>query len=271
MNAASHRNLTGPRIVTSEVYTGDTGLEDAAPPPSAPNGTCHGAHAHARAARQQREAARRRASSVCSLDCCRRLRRQFPALQDEVALTEVMEEAGRRIASREERGGPIEKLHGYAWVTVRSVATSHMRRGSIRLIQKTLDSEASHAQIAVRPGSVRVAPSRSSGTSCCGKCWRRSRRKSGWSASGRRPDSRARRSRSFRGARWSPSIHSSREPSRRSDSALGYKPPRTTVAQPKAVNGQAHEPHARRRRRDRDTRWHNTGQPPDDDDVRVRR
>lgn len=77
-----------------------------------------------------------------------RLRRQFPALQDEVALIEVMEEAGRRIVSREERGGPLERLHGYAWVTVRSVATSRMRRGSTRLIQKTLESETSQVVLA---------------------------------------------------------------------------------------------------------------------------
>ena len=83
-----------------------------------------------------------------------RLRRQFPALHDEVALTEVMEEAGRRIALREARGGPIEKLHGYAWVTVRSVATSHVRRGSIRLIQKTLESEASDARLASVPATA---------------------------------------------------------------------------------------------------------------------
>ena len=83
-----------------------------------------------------------------------RLRRQFPLLQDEVALTEVMEEAGRRIALREERGGPIEKIHGYAWVTIRSVATSRMRRGSIRLIQKTLEPEASRATLAAVPAAL---------------------------------------------------------------------------------------------------------------------
>ena len=83
-----------------------------------------------------------------------RLRRQFPALHDEVALTEVMEEAGRRIALREARGGPIEKLHGYAWVTMRSVATSHVRRGSIRLIQKTLESETSDARLASVPATA---------------------------------------------------------------------------------------------------------------------
>ena len=78
-----------------------------------------------------------------------KLRRRFPNLQDDVAITEVMEEAGRRIASREARGGAIERLHGYAWVTVRSVATSHRRRPATRLIQHTLAPEASDEHIAV--------------------------------------------------------------------------------------------------------------------------
>jgi RNA polymerase sigma factor (sigma-70 family) len=80
-----------------------------------------------------------------------RLQRQFPALQDEVALTEVLEEAGRRIANREQRAGPIEKLHGYAWVTLRSVATSWMRRGSSRLVGKTLAHDESRAALSVVP------------------------------------------------------------------------------------------------------------------------
>ena len=67
-----------------------------------------------------------------------RLRREFPVLQDDVALIEVLEEAGRRIAAKEARGGPIDRLHGYAWVTLRSVATTHIRRGQIRLIQNAV-------------------------------------------------------------------------------------------------------------------------------------
>ena len=77
-----------------------------------------------------------------------RLRRHFSALQDETAVTEILEEAGRRIALRERRGRPIEKLHGYAWVTLRSVATSRMRLGSTQLIQRTLESNASAARLA---------------------------------------------------------------------------------------------------------------------------
>ena len=49
------------------------------------------------------------------------------------------------------RGGPIEHIHGYAWVTVRSVATSHMRRPATRLIQRTLAPEASQEHIALAP------------------------------------------------------------------------------------------------------------------------
>jgi DNA-directed RNA polymerase specialized sigma24 family protein len=81
-----------------------------------------------------------------------RLRREFPLLQDEVSLAEVMEEAGRRIRHREERG-PIERLHGYAWVTVRSIATSRMRQGSSKLHQKTLDSDAGNARLLATPSS----------------------------------------------------------------------------------------------------------------------
>ena len=81
-----------------------------------------------------------------------RLRLEFPALQDEVGLSEIMEEAGRRIRHREERG-PIERLHGYAWVTVRSIAMSRMRLGSAKLVQKTLDSEAGNARLLATPTS----------------------------------------------------------------------------------------------------------------------
>src|SRR5687768_17615989 len=81
-----------------------------------------------------------------------RLRREFPSLQDEVGLAEIMEEAGRRIRHREERG-PIERLHGYAWVTVRSIAMSRMRLGAAKVDQKTLDSEASNARLLATPTS----------------------------------------------------------------------------------------------------------------------
>ena len=80
-----------------------------------------------------------------------RIVRQFPALQDGVALVEVMEEAGRRIAGREARSGPLQNLHGYAWVTLRGVATSYMRRNATRLLQRTIDPAASEALLSSAP------------------------------------------------------------------------------------------------------------------------
>jgi len=77
-----------------------------------------------------------------------RLRRQFPQLIDEVTVTEVLERAGSRLVAKENQSGPIERLHGYAWVTLRSVAMSELRRGPARLSRRTLESEASHALLA---------------------------------------------------------------------------------------------------------------------------
>lgn len=86
-----------------------------------------------------------------------RLRREFPVFQDEVTVTEVMEEAGRRIRAREERGGAVERLYGYAWVTIRSVATSRMRLGSSRLIQRSLEPDAASARLNATPSGIGTA------------------------------------------------------------------------------------------------------------------
>lgn len=75
------------------------------------------------------------------------LRRRFPALRDDDALTVILEEAGRRIAMREEESGPIDKLDRYAWLTLESVATSHVRRALSRLEQRTLRGEAGHVAL----------------------------------------------------------------------------------------------------------------------------
>jgi DNA-directed RNA polymerase specialized sigma24 family protein len=78
-----------------------------------------------------------------------RLERQFPTFNDEVVVAEILEEAGRRIADHERRSGAIEKLHGYAWVTVRNIATSRMRHLSSRLAQKTLAPSESEVALSV--------------------------------------------------------------------------------------------------------------------------
>lgn len=87
------------------------------------------------------------------LQLLQRLRREFPSLQDEVTLAEVLEEAGRRICSREKRGGPLARLYGYAWVTIRSVATSRMRLNAVRLNQRTVSSEAASIVLSSAPSN----------------------------------------------------------------------------------------------------------------------
>lgn len=65
-----------------------------------------------------------------------RLRSGFPAL-DDTAVVDVLEEAARRVVRREERAGPIEHVHAYAWTAIRSVATSRLRLGRERVAQMT--------------------------------------------------------------------------------------------------------------------------------------
>jgi RNA polymerase sigma factor (sigma-70 family) len=57
-----------------------------------------------------------------------KLRRKFSTIRDDVVLVEILEQAGQLIADREVRDGPIERLYGFAWVTVRNVAISRLRR-----------------------------------------------------------------------------------------------------------------------------------------------
>jgi len=70
-----------------------------------------------------------------------RCRRQFPSLGDDYTVVEILEEAARKIERRERRAGRIERLHAYAWVAVRSVAATRLRRGDGRLTLCTVRSE----------------------------------------------------------------------------------------------------------------------------------
>lgn len=66
-------------------------------------------------------------------------------IRDEVIVVEILEQAGQQIANREVRDGPIERLYGFAWVTVRNVAISRLRRSPYLLERSTVGS----ARIAV--------------------------------------------------------------------------------------------------------------------------
>ena len=69
-----------------------------------------------------------------------KFRRKFPAIQDEAELTNVFEQAAHKLEKRERAKGPIEKLHAYAWVTLRNLGVSWTRRGSSQLDQQTVQN-----------------------------------------------------------------------------------------------------------------------------------
>jgi hypothetical protein len=80
-----------------------------------------------------------------------RLQRQFPALNDDCTLTEVLEESGRRIAAREERKGPLDNVQAYAWVVVRRMAALRLRHDHWAVARATLTSAESEMALRVIP------------------------------------------------------------------------------------------------------------------------
>jgi RNA polymerase sigma factor (sigma-70 family) len=80
-----------------------------------------------------------------------KFRRHYPAFRDEFSVVEVLEEAGRKIDHRERQSGPIEHLHGYAWVTLRTVAATRLRRGEGQLAWRMFGAEDGAAVIDATP------------------------------------------------------------------------------------------------------------------------
>lgn len=83
----------------------------------------------------------------------RRLCREFPIGEDEVVIVEILEEAGRRLMARERRGGPITNLYGFAWVTLRNVASSRLARARSKVCLAEVTEPALLAQLQARDGA----------------------------------------------------------------------------------------------------------------------
>ena len=78
-------------------------------------------------------------------------------IQDEVEITEVFEEAARRIEKRERQAGPIEKLRGYAWKALESIGVSAQRRSTMQVRLRRVESRTGPellARIQALDGSV---------------------------------------------------------------------------------------------------------------------
>ena len=83
-------------------------------------------------------------------------RREFTDLTDDVVVTEVLEEAGRRIREHERLEGDVQDLPAYTWVTVQNIGRSRRRRPTMRVIRRSLDADDSGValgQLAATEGS----------------------------------------------------------------------------------------------------------------------
>lgn len=81
----------------------------------------------------------------------RKFRRWFPTLRDDLVITEVFENAGRKLAKREKEGGRVDKLYEYAWVTLKNAGTSWLRRPSSQLEQRSISADESETILSAIP------------------------------------------------------------------------------------------------------------------------
>jgi DNA-directed RNA polymerase specialized sigma24 family protein len=89
------------------------------------------------------------------------LRQQFPALRnDELQLTLVLEEGGRRLTGWEQRSGRRldEQSHRFAWTVVFNIARSWMLRDVNRMQRDTIGSEAGEAILSTRAATTWGTP-----------------------------------------------------------------------------------------------------------------
>jgi DNA-directed RNA polymerase specialized sigma24 family protein len=101
-----------------------------------------------------------------------RFRYCFLTLRDECLVTEIFEEAGRRLLEHESAYRAAKNPGGYAWRTLHNVAVTRLRHSSMRLERATFGSQEGElviASLTSRDGP----PSRSKPTSSCRSSWPR--------------------------------------------------------------------------------------------------
>jgi RNA polymerase sigma factor (sigma-70 family) len=77
-----------------------------------------------------------------------RFRRKFRTIRDDVVVIEILELAGQQIMAYEALHGPERNLRTFAWVTVRNMTISRLRRGPYLLEQAIAGSVQSAAALA---------------------------------------------------------------------------------------------------------------------------
>jgi RNA polymerase sigma factor (sigma-70 family) len=80
-----------------------------------------------------------------------RFRRRFFTLRDDLLITEILEEAGRRIAQHKATFDSAENPGAYAFRILCTEALSRLRRSSMRLERATIGSDAGQSVIESQP------------------------------------------------------------------------------------------------------------------------
>jgi DNA-directed RNA polymerase specialized sigma24 family protein len=86
-------------------------------------------------------------------------RSKFRMIRDDVVAVDILEQAGRQIMDHEADNGAAENLHGLAWVTIRNVAVSRLRRGP-HLLEQAIARSAKSAAAVSRLRAVEGSPKR---------------------------------------------------------------------------------------------------------------
>lgn len=71
--------------------------------------------------------------------------RRYPALRDDLVRAEVLDAAARRIAERERRSGPVNKIYAYAWTALRNATATWFRQSANKVAERSLSPEHSEA------------------------------------------------------------------------------------------------------------------------------
>ncbi len=79
---------------------------------------------------------------------------RYPALRDELVRAEVLEEAARRIAERERRSGPVNKIYAYAWTALRNATATWFRHSANKVAERALSPEHSEAVLGTLETSI---------------------------------------------------------------------------------------------------------------------
>lgn len=79
---------------------------------------------------------------------------RYPALRDDLVRAEVLDEAARRIAERERRSGPVNKIYAYAWTALRHATVTWFRQGANKVAERSLSPEHSEAVLGTLEASM---------------------------------------------------------------------------------------------------------------------